>query len=32
MAVSSFWFLMAELGEWHIAGTRQRQRQTKFEA
>ena len=30
--VSSVLFLLVGLGEWHISATRQRQRQTKFEA
>src|SRR6476661_1233743 len=32
MGASSLWFLMVGLAGWHIAGTGQRQRQTKFEA
>jgi haloacetate dehalogenase len=32
MAGFLFWFLMSELERWHIAGTKQRQRQTKFKS
>jgi hypothetical protein len=32
MAFPHFGFLMDDLAEWHNAATRQRQRQTKFEA